>query len=570
MYTTSTAFLDALCEAGVSHIFANLGSDHTAIIESLAEAKAVRRRVPRLITCPNEMVALSAAQGFAQLTGIPQAVIVHVECGTQALAGAVHNAARARIPVLIFAGESPITQNGELRGSRNEFIHWIQDVFDQRGLVRGYMKYDYEIRTGVNVKQIVHRALQLARSEPKGPVYLMGAREVLEQEAPSQAVDMAQYATLGLSGLSSGDIAIIAGELAAARRPLIVTSYLGRSTNAVAQLVQLCDRVAIAVLDSVPTHLNLPTNHPMYQGSQGNEPQQNRVLAEADVILLLDTDVPWIPSVNHPAKDARIYHVDTDPLKERISLWHFPAQKSFRADCATVLKQINDFLAEHPPDETRVDERRVHYETQHRAMRDALRAAEQVRGDAITVEHLTAAVRERCDRDTIFLNEGITNYKPIADHLQATAPLTLFTSGGSSLGWGGGAAIGMKLALPEKTIVCLTGDGSFMFSQPSTVHWMARQYQTPFLQVIYNNRGWKAPKISTLAVHPDGYASKTDDFGVCFDPPPDYAGIAAAAGGAFARTVRRNDELASALDEAFRAIREESRCAVLDVWLDHL
>jgi acetolactate synthase I/II/III large subunit len=87
MYTTSTAFLEALWEAGVTHIFANLGSDHPPIIESLAEAESSGRALPRLITCPNEMVALSAAQGFAQVSGRAQAVLVHVECGTQSLAG---------------------------------------------------------------------------------------------------------------------------------------------------------------------------------------------------------------------------------------------------------------------------------------------------------------------------------------------------------------------------------------------------------------------------------------------------------------------------------------------------
>src|SRR5215813_11621612 len=193
MYTAGTALIEALREAGVSFIFANLGSDHPAIIESLAEASATGRPAPSLVTCPNEMVALSAAHGFAQATGRAQAVLVHVECGTQALAGAVHNAAKGRIPVLIFAGASPYTQEGELRGSRNEFIQWIQDVFDQRGLVRGYVKYDNEIRTGKNIGQLVHRALQFAHSDPKGPVYLMGAREVLEEEVAPVAIDIAHW-----------------------------------------------------------------------------------------------------------------------------------------------------------------------------------------------------------------------------------------------------------------------------------------------------------------------------------------------------------------------------------------
>ncbi len=104
MYTAGAALIEALHEAGVSFIFANLGSDHPAIVESLAEASATGRPAPKLITCPNEMVALSAAHGFAQVTGRAQAVLVHVECGTQALAGALHNTAKGRVPVLIFAG----------------------------------------------------------------------------------------------------------------------------------------------------------------------------------------------------------------------------------------------------------------------------------------------------------------------------------------------------------------------------------------------------------------------------------------------------------------------------------
>ena len=118
---------------------------------------------------------------------------MHVDAGTQNLGGAVSNAMRGRVPVLIFAGAAPFTINGELPAGRNEFIHWIQDVPDQRGILRGYVKYDNEIRTGRNVKQLVHRALQLARSEPAGPVYLVGPREVMEEPVEPYAVDPAQF-----------------------------------------------------------------------------------------------------------------------------------------------------------------------------------------------------------------------------------------------------------------------------------------------------------------------------------------------------------------------------------------
>ena len=108
-----------------------------------------------------------------------------------------------------------------------------------------------------------------------------------------------------------------------------------------------------------------------------------------------------------------------------------------------------------------------------------------------------------------------------------------------------------------------------MFSVPSSVHWMARQYNTPFLQIVYNNRGWKSPKLSALAVHPHGHASRANEIGVTFDPPPDYAGIAVAAGAGYGRKVERADELDAALEEAFDTVRK-GRAAVLDVWLPHL
>ena len=176
-------------------------------------------------------------------------------------------------------------------------------------------------------------------------------------------------------------------------------------------------------------------------------------------------------------------------------------------------------------------------------------------------------MRRAVGPDAIVLNEGITNYPAISDHMAREKPGTMFASGGGSLGWTGGAAIGMKLAAPDKTIVALTGDGSYMFSQPSTVHWMARRYRTPFLQIVYNNRGWKAPKFSALAVHPDGFASRSRDLDLSFDPPPDYSGIAAAAGGAFARIVKRAEDVEAAIADGLRAVSEESRSAVLDVWL---
>jgi acetolactate synthase-1/2/3 large subunit len=569
VYTAGTAFLEALKESGVSHIFANLGSDHPAIVESIAEGQASGRGFPTLLTCPNEMVALSAAHGYAQVSGRAQAVIVHVECGTQALGGALHNALRGRVPVLIFAGATPYTQEGELKGSRNEWIQWIQDIADQRGIVRNYVKFDYEFRTGRNIKQVVHRALQIAKSDPMGPVYLVGAREVMEEDATPVAIDTAEWPSIAPLPLREEDARGLAEALGNARRPLVVTSYVGRNPAAVTELTKLCRRLGIAVLEQSPTHMNFSPNDPLYMGNRWSEPHQEPVLAEADVVLVVDSDAPWVPSTSKPNDKAAVFHIDVDPLKDDIPLWYIKARRALRADAALALGQINAALDGMKVDAAAVKERTAHYAALHEKRAQELTRREQP-GAVLTGEYFTACLRRHIDDNTIVLSETITNYPTIANHLRPSRPGSFFLSGGSSLGWNGGAAIGAKLAAPDKTVISLTGDGSYMFSVPSSVHWMARKYRTPFLQVVYNNGGWRSPKMSALAVHPKGYASRANAVGVEFDPAPDHGAIAAAAGGAYARKVEKPEDVEAAIAEALRAAREEKRCAVLDVKIPHL
>ncbi|TAN12585.1 MAG: acetolactate synthase, partial [Rhizobiaceae bacterium] len=377
-----------------------------------------------------------------------------------------------------------------------------------------------------------------------------------------------RWMPLAAASLPDHAAATILDRLEQAKRPLIVTSYAGRNKDAVPEIVALAETLGIGVLESVPSAMNFPADHPLYQGNQWNDPRQNEALAEADCILVIDSDVPWIPTVSRPDPAAAIFHIDVDPLKEQMPLWHIDAQLSIRADAGTALKQLNDALESRPLDQRAVEERTAHYVAKSRARLAALEAREAKSAGIITPEYLVACVRRHVDAETIVLNEGITNYGVVCDHIRMARPGSIFASGGGSLGWNGGAAIGAKLAAPDKTIVALTGDGSYLFSQPSSVHWIARKYKTPFLQIVFNNHGWKAPRFSALAVHPDGYASRANDLDLSFDPPPDYSAIAAAAGGAHARKVERPEEVEEAVAAAFDVVRKEGRAAVLDVWVN--
>jgi acetolactate synthase-1/2/3 large subunit len=569
-YTASTAFLEALAEAGVRYLFANIGSDHPGLIEALAQARADGRgdELPRLIVCPHEIVAMSAAHACASVSRQPQAVLVHVDVGTQNLGGAVSNAMRGRVPVLVFAGMAPSTAEGELAGSRNEFIHWIQDVRDQRGILRGYVKYDSEVRTGRNIKQLVHRALQIARSEPAGPVYLTAAREVMEEPLEPYAVDPAYYRPVAPAALTGEMTQEIATALAEASNPLIIASYLGRNPDAVPALVELAELLAIPVIESAAFCVNFPGDHPLHGGYQFTTTEQDPLLARADVILVVDSDVPWIPASSRPSPGAAIYAVDVDPLKQQMSLWHIPARRSAAADSKVALEQIARFVREKSLiDAGAVETRRAVLTAASQARRAALDALERPEGGMITPRYLTACVRKLlAGTDALVLTEAITSYQVVAEHLHASRPGSLLGSGGTSLGWAGGGAVGAKIADPERAVVALVGDGSYLFGVPSSAQWLARRYGAPALTVIYDNRGWAAPRFSTLQVHPAGAAAASGDFHSSFDPAADLAGIAAAAGGAYGVTVSDPDELPGVLKDAL-AVVHGGRSAVVSVQL---
>jgi acetolactate synthase-1/2/3 large subunit len=563
MYTASSAILDALVEGGVEYLFANFGSDHPGLIEAIAQARAAGRPCPRVITCPTEMVAMSAAHGYAQATGRAQTVLVHVDCGTQALGGAVHNAAKGRVPVLIVAGTSPATQEGEARGSRNEFIQWIQDVPDQRGLVRGYVRYENEIRIGANARQIVHRALQFAHSEPRGPVYVTAAREVLEGEVARGSHDERLWRPVAAGALAPAAVETIAAALVTAERPLIVTSYLGRNAAAVTELVGLCGEVGIGVLESVPSYVNFPTDHACYQGVQWNERRQNEALGAAGVVLVIDSDVPWIGAVSRPRAGARVFHVDSDALKQQMPLWHIGSELACQADAALALAQLRAACARLAPSRERLAGRMGHLEAAHEAWEGFIAAHERPQQE-LTAQFLVAAIREAVGPEAIVVSEAVTNFHVVSQHMRRTLPGTLYSSGGGSLGYNGGAAIGIKLAKPDALVVSICGDGTYLFSQPSAVHWMARRYRTPFLQVVLNNGGWRAPRQAVASVHPQGLAAKAASIDIDFPQPPDYGAIAAAAGGAHAEVVTAAAEVLPALERALFAIRTQRRAAVID------
>lgn len=532
------------------------------------------------------MVALSMADGYARLTGKPQCVIVHVDVGTQGLAAAVHNASCGRAPVLIFAGLSPFTIEGEMRGSRTEYIHWIQDVPDQKQIVSQYCRYTAEIKSGKNIKQVVNRALQWATSDPKGPVYLVGAREVMEEEIEPYKLDQRQWVPISPAALPPDAVEMIASELVAAKEPLAIVGYNGRAASSVKELVTLADTVkGLRVLDTAGSDMSFPADHPGWIGMRfGN----HDAIRTADFILVVDCDVPWIPTQCKPSDSAKIVHIDVDPLKQQIPMFYIPSIATFKADSTTAFRQLHQYISSHTTlsqtvnsDEFAARRKRLQEEHKQRLQSIAELAAVPSGGDNayLNVSYLTAQLRKACPPDTIWAIEAVTLTGFVADQLQCSISNSWINCGGGGLGWSGGGALGIKLATDAQhggkgkgKFVCqIVGDGTYLFSVPGSVYWISRRYNIPILTIVLNNKGWNAPRRSMLLVHPDGEGSRAtnEELNISFAPTPDYSGIAKAAAGGelWAGRASTVAELSDALPKAVESVLN-GKTAVLEAQLD--
>src|ERR1700730_15936058 len=188
--TGAEAILQLLFACGIDYVFLNPGTDTAPIQEALVALAADGERVPTLVPCLFENVAMAAAHGFFLVTRKPQLVVVHVDVGTQNLGGNVHDAMRGQAGVIVLAGRSPYTVDGPAPGGRDRPIQWQQDVTDQIGIVRGYVKWSHELGRVDTLHELVPRAVQMAASEPAGPVYMTAAREVLCEPTPDGSVDL--------------------------------------------------------------------------------------------------------------------------------------------------------------------------------------------------------------------------------------------------------------------------------------------------------------------------------------------------------------------------------------------
>ena len=564
---SAEAYVRALIAHGVECLFMNPGTDTIPIQEALSKLEQLGEPVPRTVLCLFELVALAAAHGYYQATGRPQAVLVHVDVGTQNLGGMLHNAQRGRAAVLIAAGRTPYTTDSSQRGTRDTYIHWLQEQFDQHGIVRNFVKWDYELRRPEQMGEVIARALQIAASDPPGPVYLTLPREVLMTEVgdvKQPAPELTAPARLGAGDPDA--LRDVAQHLVRSERPVVLTSTSGRTRQGFEALVKLATLLALPVVER-RERTNFPTSHPLHQGFQPGP-----FVETADVILVVDSDVPYIPTQVTPRSDATIVQIDVDPIKERIPLWSFPLTSAIRADSARALELVAGYAAEllTDGDKARIETRRAELTARHNERRAARKASAQAMQNTrpLTAEWLGYCIGQlqREAPECVFVDESLTSHVAVWNHVDTDEPGTMFGSGGSSLGWGLGAALGIKLARPDRPVVLVVGDGSFIFGEPLAAIWASQMNQAPILAIVFNNGAYNANKAPLISAYPKGYSVQGRHFvGTDLAPSPRYDLLAAVVG-AVGERVEDPVEVLPALRRGLEHVRA-GRSVILDVIL---
>jgi acetolactate synthase-1/2/3 large subunit len=418
--STAEAYLRLLANRGIEYFFGNGGTDFAPLVEAFAKSASEGAPTPKPITVPHEYVAVSMADGFYRATGRPQAVMVHVIVGTANAAGAIMNAARAHVPILFSAGRPPITEAG-LRGARNAHIHWAQDSFDQGGLVREFVKWDYELRNFSQVETVVDRALEIAMAEPREPVYLTLPREVLAEEHMEL-----HYSSPGRHITESPPYPApertrqAARALANAEFPLIVTQRVGARPRAVKSLVELAETFAIPVVSPAPMYMNFPSNHPMHLGYV-SEP----FMQQADVILVVDADVPWFPAMAKPRDGAAVIHMGIDPFFSRYPVRGYPCDIPIVADSSAAIPLLTQELRQLRAHAGRtISDRFKHLEARHESqLRAARERLEHLQSEQpIEFEWVSHCIDQLKDDETILVNEYDLNLTQVQLTQQGVYP----------------------------------------------------------------------------------------------------------------------------------------------------
>lgn len=531
----------------VRYIFGNPGTSEAAIMDALEDYPQLR-----YVLVVQEGVAIGMAEAYSRASGEVSFVSLHIDNGLANAFSLLIDSKRTGTPMVVTAGNKDVRKLAE---DRSDLVE----------MARPFVKWSAEVTHPEQMASVMRRAFTEARTPPTGPVFVSFAGNALEDEAEVEIVASRSHFMAPVP--ESDAIEEAAEVLAAAELPVMVVGDRVARYDGAPAATNVAERLGARVYGHSSTEVNFPTGHSQWLGNLSlRQPAARQALRDADVVLVVGAPV-FSDFFYQPGRvvrpDAKLIHIDINA--EEIGKSE-PTDIGIFATPHAALCQLDETL-DAKMTGTQIEAARGRAETiaaETRQLAQAFEAAaRQAResrpmGPAAMVYELARALPE----DALVFDDSISTGGVLHAGVKFNEPGTLFGARGGAIGWGMGSALGLKLAIPDRPVVAVVGDGSAIMTVQAL--WTAVNSKIPVVYVICNNASYRILKVNMNVykrLSGDNRASKY--LGMDFPEPFDFAAIANALG-VEGRRIENPEEIGPAMASAL----DSGAPALLDVIID--
>lgn len=552
--------------AAMDYIFSSPGTEWPPVWEALAEEKERGDARIGFMNCRHEALAVAMASGYTKITGKPQAVLLHATAGPLNAAMYLRAAYQERVPMVICCGETAaFGEESRLPDPGNQWIHDLTDIGGPAELLRRCVKWSERVTSSSILVQSVERAIQIALEPPAGPVLLGVPFECMLDEVSLPDENRPNHVERA-HVLDESAVQGALELLLRAERPVLVTEHAGRDQNVVKPLVELCESLAIPVMESFrPAFLNFPRSHPLYLAYNPGH------VEAADLVIAVDAVSPWYPIGKGPKADAKVIFIGDEYPYSRLPFWGYQVDLALVAPpAATVarlverIKGAEGFAARRSVYEER--SRRIREEHNKQAAAQQQDAAQHGNDVPIDPRWLCQVLNESIPANAVIVEETTVHRTLIQTTITREEPMSYLARVTGGLGVSLGYALGAKLAMKDRPVFVLIGDGGFHYNPVPSCLGLAQEYSLPITVVVFNNQRYLSMERGLLKYYPDGASKKSGvHFGGPILPNPDYRHYANVYGG-YGIRVTDPKNIGSAVAQAVEH-NAAGRLAIIDVVL---
>ena len=559
------AMLKVMQRSGIDFILSSPGSEWPPVWEALAEQSAQGIQKPGYVNCRHEAVAVAMAAGYTKVTGRPQVVMLHATAGPLNAAMTLRAALHERTPMVIISGEiSAYGENTRVADPGGQWLHDLTDLGGSPDLLRGCVKWADRVMAPELLGPTIERAVQIALEPPAGPVLIGIPFECMMEE-----VNLPEHGrsneVVRPDAVDDAAVDKALNWMTEAKNPVAVTEHAGGDPRAVECLVELCELLSIPVMETYrPAFVNFPRSHPLYQH---HDP---KVVDAADLVLMVDAVTPWYPASKGP-KNAKVISIAEEFPNSRLPYWGYNVDLALVAPPAATLEKIlkkarssERIAANRASHDQRLARSREQHESYFGKLKEE--AKKHSTETPIDPRWLCNALSEALPENAVISEETTVYRSLIQEAIPRDKPQSYFARITGGLGVGLSYALGVKLAMPERPVFALIGDGAFHYNAVPSCLGVAEEYNLPIHVVVFNNGRYLSMETSLIKYFPDGAAKNTGvHFGAEIGPRPDYQYYGKAHGG-YGYRVSDPSEIKPAIEKALKH-EAEKKLTVIDVVL---